>query len=29
MIQRTGFGNSDASDIRGDFQRLAVQAINQ
>jgi len=29
MIQRTGFGNSDASDLRGDFQRLAVQAIEK
>ncbi len=29
MIQRTGFGNSDASDIRGDFQKLAVQANRQ
>jgi CubicO group peptidase (beta-lactamase class C family) len=27
MIQRTGFGNSDASDIRGDFQQIAVNAI--
>lgn len=27
MIQRTGFGNSDGSDIRGTFQRLAVEAI--
>lgn len=27
MIQRTAFGNSDASDIRGDFQRLAVKAL--
>ena len=27
MIQRTAFGNSDASDIRGDFQRLAVEAL--
>ncbi len=27
MIQRTGFGNSDASDIRGTFQRLAVEAL--
>jgi hypothetical protein len=27
MIQRTGFGNSDGSDIRGDFQELAVQAV--
>ncbi|MEX1040843.1 MAG: serine hydrolase domain-containing protein [Pirellulaceae bacterium] len=26
MIQRTNFGNSDASDLRGDFQRLAVEA---
>jgi CubicO group peptidase (beta-lactamase class C family) len=29
MIQRTGFGNSDASDIRGQFQKLAVQALRQ
>jgi CubicO group peptidase (beta-lactamase class C family) len=28
LIQRTGFGNSDASDIRGDFQRLCVQAAS-
>jgi CubicO group peptidase (beta-lactamase class C family) len=27
MIQRTGFGNSDGADIRGEFQRLAVEAI--
>jgi len=27
MIQRTGFGNGDASDIRGKFQEIAVQAI--
>jgi CubicO group peptidase (beta-lactamase class C family) len=27
MIQRTAFGNSDASDIRRDFQRLAVEAL--
>lgn len=26
MIQRTNFGNSDASELRGDFQRLAVEA---
>ena len=26
MIQRTGFGNSDASDIRRDFQELAVRS---
>ena len=29
MIQRNGFGNSDGSDIRGDFQELAVQAIRE
>jgi CubicO group peptidase (beta-lactamase class C family) len=29
MIQRTGFGNSDASDIRGQFQKLAVEALGQ
>jgi CubicO group peptidase (beta-lactamase class C family) len=27
MIQRTGFGNSDASEIRRTFQQLAVQAV--
>jgi len=27
MIQRTGFGNSDASEIRGTFQEIAVQAV--
>jgi CubicO group peptidase (beta-lactamase class C family) len=27
MIQRTAFGNSDASDLRGDFQRLAVERL--
>ncbi|MBN2475676.1 MAG: beta-lactamase family protein [Pirellulales bacterium] len=27
MIQRTNFGNSDASSIRGDFQQLAVEAL--
>lgn len=27
MIQRTGFGNSDASDIRGDFQAIAVKGF--
>lgn len=27
MIQRTGFGNSDASELRRDFQQLAVDAI--
>jgi CubicO group peptidase (beta-lactamase class C family) len=27
MIQRTGFGNSDASDVRGVLQEIAVQAI--
>lgn len=27
MIQRTGFGNSDGSDIRQKFQKLAVEAI--
>jgi CubicO group peptidase (beta-lactamase class C family) len=28
LIQRTGFGNSDASDIRGQFQKLAVEALS-
>jgi hypothetical protein len=27
MIQRTAFGNSDAASIRGEFQRLAVEAL--
>ena len=27
MIQRSGFGNSDASDLRATLQELAVQAI--
>ncbi len=27
MVQRTGFGNSDGASIRGEFQRLAVDAI--
>lgn len=27
MIQRTGFGNSDGSDIRATFQELAVKAL--
>ncbi len=27
MIQRTNFGNSDASSIRKDFQQLAVEAL--
>ncbi|MHC4401118.1 MAG: serine hydrolase domain-containing protein [Planctomycetota bacterium] len=27
MIQRTGFGNSDGSDIRGAFQQIAVEAV--
>jgi CubicO group peptidase (beta-lactamase class C family) len=27
MIQRTAFGNADGADIRGDFQRLAVEAV--
>jgi CubicO group peptidase (beta-lactamase class C family) len=27
LIQRTGFGNSDASDLRADFQELAVRSI--
>ena len=27
MIQRTGFGNSDGSSIRGDFHRLAVEGL--
>ena len=29
MIQRTGFGNSDAADIRGTFQQLAVDALSK
>jgi CubicO group peptidase (beta-lactamase class C family) len=29
MIQRTGFGNSDGSEIRRAFQELAVQAIGE
>lgn len=29
LIQRTGFGNSDGSDIRGTFQELAVQALKK
>jgi CubicO group peptidase (beta-lactamase class C family) len=29
MIQRTGFGNSDAADIRRMFQELAVKAIEE
>jgi len=29
LIQRTNFGNSDASDMRGDFQRLAVKAFGK
>jgi len=29
LIQRTNFGNSDASDMRGDFQRLAVKAFQK
>ena len=28
MIQRTGFGNSDAADLRRDFQHRAVEAIS-
>jgi len=27
MIQRTGFGNGDASHVRRIFQELAVQAV--
>jgi CubicO group peptidase (beta-lactamase class C family) len=27
MIQRTDFGNSDASDVRGEFQRIASEAL--
>jgi len=27
MIQRTAFGNADGASIRGDFQRLAVEAL--
>jgi CubicO group peptidase (beta-lactamase class C family) len=27
MVQRTGFGNSDGADLRGQFQQLAVDAI--
>ncbi|NQT17611.1 MAG: beta-lactamase family protein [Planctomycetes bacterium] len=29
MIQRTGFGNGDASDLRGAFQTLAVEAVRE
>jgi CubicO group peptidase (beta-lactamase class C family) len=29
MIQRTGFGNGDASDVRRDFQRIAVDAVRE
>ncbi len=29
MIQRTAFGNGDASDVRGTFQRMAVEALCQ
>jgi CubicO group peptidase (beta-lactamase class C family) len=29
LIQRTNFGNSDASDIRGAFQELAVMAVKE
>jgi len=29
MIQRTNFGNSDASELRGDFQRLAVEGLGK
>ena len=29
LIQRTNFGNSDASDIRGAFQELAVKAVKE
>jgi hypothetical protein len=27
MVQRTGFGNSDGADLRGQFQQLAVDAL--
>ena len=29
MIQRTGFGNSDGSDIRGTFHKLAVESLSK
>jgi CubicO group peptidase (beta-lactamase class C family) len=29
MIQRTGFGNADGSDIRGAFHKLAVEALGE
>lgn len=29
MIQRSGFGNSDAADVRGAFQEIAIQAVGQ
>jgi CubicO group peptidase (beta-lactamase class C family) len=29
MIQRTGFGNGDASDVRRVFQQLAVEAVGE
>ena len=29
MIQRTGFGNGDASDLRAALQTLAVEALGE
>ena len=29
MIQRTGFGNSDGSDIRGEFHKLAIESLGE
>ncbi|MEX0939213.1 MAG: serine hydrolase domain-containing protein [Pirellulales bacterium] len=29
MIQRTDFGNSDGSDVRGEFQRIAVEKLSE
>jgi CubicO group peptidase (beta-lactamase class C family) len=29
MINRKGFGNSDAADVRGTFQQLAVDAMTK
>jgi CubicO group peptidase (beta-lactamase class C family) len=29
MIQRTDFGNSDGSDVRGEFQRIAVEKVGE
>jgi hypothetical protein len=29
MIQRTGFGNADGSDIRGELHKLAVESLGK